>query len=168
MQAPPIWEVDAVLRSRSEVALAQGDAARAPWPYRRRASPGCRSWDCSAHLPEALLNLAQALEQLGRTGQGRASAAREAQDRTEQMNAPMLEWVVLYALGKFEAEHSRPVEAGLAWDRAREIVSAIAAKVPTPELRASFRARPELRALLGEPAPNATEIAPAAPARPAL
>jgi len=90
----------------------------------------------------------------------------EARSQVERMNAPMLEWAVLYALGQFEAEHGQPAAASVAWSRARDIVCPIAARVPRPEWRASFRARPALRALLGEPAPELAENTPVAPARP--
>jgi len=162
---PGIWEVDAVLRARSEVALAQGDAARALTVTQAHVA-GLQELGLLTYLPEALVNLARAFGRLD-LGQQAREALLEARDRVDRMHAPMLAWIVLYELGKLEAEQSRPAEAAAAWQRAREIVVAIAARVPTPELRASFRARSEVCALFGEPGPSAAVNIPAAPAWPA-
>ena len=153
MQTTAIWEVDGLLRSRSEVALAQGDVSRALTVTQARITE-LRKLGLLVHLPEALIGLAQAQELLGHS-QGARAHLIEAHRLAEQMQASMLEWRVLYALGEFEARHGQPAAASAAWDRAREIVSAIAARVPSLELQASFRARPDLRALLGEAAPPA-------------
>jgi len=166
VQSPIIWEVDAVLRARSEVALAQGDVARALTVMRAHVAE-LQERGLLTYLPEALLNLAQALQQAGHNQEAHQRLV-EARSQVERMNAPMLEWAVLYALGQFEAEHGQPAAASVAWSRARDIVGPIAARVPRPEWRASFRARPALRALLGEPAPELAENTPVAPARPLL
>src|SRR5258708_5447971 len=123
VQSPIIWEVDALLRARTEVALAQGDTSRALTVTQAHVAELQRV-GLLTYLPEALVNMARALEQVGRSQEARARLL-EARDQAERMKAPMLEWFVLYALGKFEAEHGRPAEAGVAWRRSRELVSAI-------------------------------------------
>ena len=145
--SPAIWEVDSVLRSRSEVALAQEDARRALETTRadvdRLNELGLR-----VYLPEALTRLARALLRLGRVTEARECLLTAA-DQVQRMGAPMLEWTVLHALGKLETEDRNPARAEPYWARARDLVSRIAPRAPTPELRQSFLARPEVREMFG-------------------
>jgi tetratricopeptide (TPR) repeat protein len=153
-QEPPIWEVDAVLRSRAEVALAQADSAQALAVTQAHVAR-LRELDLTVYLPEALLLLAQALQ---RSGQRQAAHAclLEAVELVERLGMPIVGWVVWYALGDFEARHGQPAPAAAARQRARAIVTAIAARLPTPELRAAFEGRREVRDLLhGQPAAHA-------------
>jgi tetratricopeptide (TPR) repeat protein len=165
VQTPMIWEVDAVLRARSEVALAQNDALHALQTTEAHVARLTES-GLTAFMPEALVGLAQALARLGRIPEARHNL-HEARDLVQHLGAPALEWLILSALGSFEAEHGHPAAASEPWARAREIVSAFAARVPTPELRASFLARPDVRALLSQPAPPAAATSRSAPAQPA-
>ena len=47
---------------------------------------------------------------------------------------------------------AEPAAAQSYWDQAQARVTVIAARIPAPELRQAFLARPELRALLGDAA----------------
>ena len=145
-----ILEADAVLRARSDVALARGDPARALEVTQAHVAH-LREIGLLAFLPEALTGLAQALLLQGRVPEAKENLL-EALERAQAMGAAMVEWTVLYALGLLEIEYGDPASAEVHWARAREIVTVIADRVPTARLRQSFLARPELRALLGDAA----------------
>jgi tetratricopeptide (TPR) repeat protein len=156
-QEPPIWEVDAVLRSRSVVALAQADSARALAVTQAHVAR-VREMDLVVYLPEALLLLAQALQRSGQEQAARACLL-EAGELVERLGMPMVGWMVWVALGNFEARHAQPAPAAAARQRARDIVTAIVARLPTPELQAAFAARREVRALLHDQPPLAARSA---------
>jgi tetratricopeptide (TPR) repeat protein len=138
-------ELAGVLRARAEVVLAEGDAARALALTQAHVAQ-LRQMGLLAYLPEALSRLAQALRLHGRVDQARASLL-EALAQAQSMEAAMLEWRVLYDLGRLELEQGRPAAAQPHWGRALAIVTTIADHAPTAALRQSFLARPEVRAL---------------------
>ncbi len=147
-QPPAFFEVDWVLRARSEVALAQGDADSALEVTQAHVAR-LRELGLLTYLPEALAGLAQALLLQGRVPEAKYKLV-EALAHAQAMGAVMVEWTVLYALGRLELEHGDRASAALYWARAREIVTVIAARIPTPGLRQFFLTRPELRALLAD------------------
>src|SRR5439155_8316828 len=102
----------------------------------------------TTYLPDALARLAQALQSHGRAAQARA-ALLEALALAQSMGARMTEWAVLYALGRWELDHGDPAAARPHWAAAREMVIHLAARLPTAQLRQSFLAQPDVRALLG-------------------
>lgn len=57
-------------------------------------------------------------------------------------------WQILAALAEVETRRGNGGQAEVLQRQAREILEEIAARVPTDELRASFLARPDVRALL--------------------
>ena len=164
--SPAIWEVDSVLRSRSEVALAQEDARRALETTQAHVDR-LNELGLRVYLPEALTRLARALLRVGGVTEARECLLKAA-DQVQRMGAPMLEWTVLHALGKLETEDGKPARAEPYWARARALVSRIAARAPTPELRQSFLARPEVREMFGASADNPGGNQKPAPAQPAL
>jgi tetratricopeptide (TPR) repeat protein len=147
---PPIWEVDALLRARTELALAQGDQDGA-LAHSQAHIARLRELGLALYLPEALAFRARALEQAGGPHEA-LDCLSEARDRAQALAARAIEWPVLYAWGRLAARLGRPVEAEAAWAEARAIVNEFAGRVPTPELRASFLARPDVSELLaGQP-----------------
>lgn len=165
MKAPPIWEVDALLRARSEMALAGDDAAHALEVTQAHVA-GLREQGLAGYLPEALTRLAQAWLRLGRVAEARQNI-RAGLDLVQDTGAVMIEWTLLQALGKLEAEHGDPAEAEPHWNRARDILRGIVGHIPTPELRASFLARPDVRELWAG-SPMAGPGRSPTPAQPAL
>jgi tetratricopeptide (TPR) repeat protein len=163
---PMTWEIDPIMRAQTELRLAQGDAAGA-LELARAHLDRLQLVDLKLNIPEAQITLAKVLLQLGRAGEAREHLV-DARARAEAMRAPMIQWAVLYALGELEAAQGNHAAAEPLWTEAREIVLGILARTPTPELRALFLARPELRALLGDGASHAAEGQPQAPAQPAL
>jgi tetratricopeptide (TPR) repeat protein len=158
-----IWEVDPVMAARAEVALAQGDAARAVEVAQARVHR-LRELRILISLPEALTGLAHAVLLLGRVAEARESLI-EALARARAMGAIMIEWLALHALGELEVEYGNPFDGEQNWAGARDIVRSIVARTPT-EMRRSFLARPELRALFGDSSPVAA-AEPPTPAQPA-
>jgi tetratricopeptide (TPR) repeat protein len=143
LDSPPHWEVAPVLQVQAEVALAQGDAQAALEAAQAHVA-GLRALGLRAALPEALSGLARALLMVGRAGEAQAGLV-EALELAQSMGAQMLAWPVLYQLGRLEAEHGASAEPH--WAPARDIVQAIAERLPSPGLRASFLARPDITAL---------------------
>jgi tetratricopeptide (TPR) repeat protein len=143
----PHWEAAPLLRVQAELALAQGPAERALEVTQAQVA-SLRELGQRLALPEALAGLARALLSLGRAAEARAQL-EEALSEARAMGARMQEWSVLYALGELELAAGEPAAAAAYWARAREIVSEIAARLPTLELRESFLARPEVKALVG-------------------
>jgi tetratricopeptide (TPR) repeat protein len=166
MLAPAIWEVDSVLRSRSEVALAQDDALHALETTRAHVAR-LHELGLLVYLPEARTGLARALLRLGRAPEARECLLK-ASDQAQAMGAPMIAWTVLRALGQLEAEDGNSAAAETHWVKAREIIMSIAARAPTPELRQSFLARSEVREMFGATAMPAGESQQPPPAQPAL
>ena len=144
-EEPMPLELDGVLRARAEVALAEADAARALALTQAHVAQ-LRQMGLLAYLPEALSRLAQALRLNGRLAEAQASLL-EALAGAQSMEAAMVEWRVLYDLGRLELEQGRPAAAQPHWGRALAIVTTIADHAPTAALRLSFLARPEVRAL---------------------
>ena len=164
MPAPPIWEVDAVLRARSELALARRDTAGALHQTHAQLAR-LHELGLQVFLPEACILRAQALALAGRSSEA-LECLREALVQVQTMQAPAIEWMVLYALGHLAARLELPAEAAAAWTRARAIAGDFASHVPTPELRASFLARPDLRELFEyqtPPAAGSNSLSPKAP-----
>ena len=147
-QQPLLWEVNGAMRARASVALAQGDNAQALAVTQQQVAL-LRERGLATYLPETLALLAQALLRQGRVAEAKAQLL-EALAQARAMGASVATWQVLYALGRLESDHGDPAIAQAHWAAAREIVSGIAARVPTAALRRSFVARPEVRALLGE------------------
>ena len=142
---PAIFEVDALLRARAEVALARGaaDEALAAAQARVAVLRGRGLW---LYVPEALCGLAQAWLLQGQPAQASAALA-EALEQAQALGAVWVEWHVRYALGRLEMDSGNAAGGRRHWARARELVTSIADRIPTPALRQSFRARPEVRAL---------------------
>jgi tetratricopeptide (TPR) repeat protein len=147
-QHPAIFEFDAVLRARSEVALARGEAGPALAATQAQVAR-LRARGLLQPLPEALGGLAQAWR-LNEQPDQAAAALAEAVTLAEAQGAAMTEWPARYALGRLALERGDAASSRRHWARAREIVTSLADRIPAPELRQSFRARPELRALMGE------------------
>ena len=136
-----LWEIDPVMRTRTALALAEGNMPRALQAAEEHVAL-LRSFGLRLFLPEALLSQARCLLRLGRpaeAGQSLAQARAEAQ----ALGARMAEWQVLLAQGDMAAAAGRPAEAQQLWADARDIVTAIAQRVPAPELRRSFLLRAE-------------------------
>lgn len=147
---PLLWSLAPVLRARTAVALAAAaqDPAQALAVTQAHVAT-LRERGVLTYLPEALIGLAQALLLHGREAEAREQLlAALAQARA--MGASMAEWQVLYALAGLQRAHGDTARAQPYWDQARAIVTVIAGRIPTPALRQSFLARPELRALLGD------------------
>jgi tetratricopeptide (TPR) repeat protein len=145
LQEAMIWEIDPVLGARTALALAHGDGpgalAAAETHVNRLRSMGLR-----LYLPEALLTQARCRLRLGQAAEA-ATALAEARAETEAMDLPMVKWQILAAQGEAAESAGRLAEAGSLRAAARTMVQAIAERVPFAELRQSFLARPDVRAL---------------------
>jgi tetratricopeptide (TPR) repeat protein len=137
-----------VLLADSKLALQEEDYDRA-LAVTDHLSAKLREFDMRSYIPDALYLQAQALR-----GLGQAEAARtyllEARAEAEAMNARRPLWPILFSLSRLEtdlteAEHLRR--------QSRQIVEYIADHTPTPDLRASFLALPDVAAVI-EPIPN--------------
>ena len=146
LEQPPHWEVGPLLQAQSDAAPGlQGDPSRALTVTEAHVAR-LRALGLRVALPEALIGLARALLTLGRASEARV-ALLEALGHAQAMEAIMLEWPVRYALGQLERAQGSAAAAEPHWARAREIVRVIAERMPTPALRQSFLARPEVQAL---------------------
>jgi tetratricopeptide (TPR) repeat protein len=148
-----LWKMDAILRARSEVALAQGDAGRALAVTQEHVSR-VDSLGLKLYVPEARIGLSRAMLRLGRAAEARQQLL-QARAAAEAMGARMVVWQVLYALGQVEARDGNVAETGALWNEAREIVNGIAAHTPNSKLHQSFLERPEVRALFAGLPPQA-------------
>jgi tetratricopeptide (TPR) repeat protein len=149
IQREPLpWEIDSLLRARAAVALAAEDAPHALEVTQAHVAQ-LRALGLATYLPEALARLAEALLRLGRAEEARDQLL-EALSQARAIQAVIVEWRVLYALGRLESERGQPANAEPAWERARAIVTEIAGRLPGAALRRTFLARPDVRALLGD------------------
>jgi tetratricopeptide (TPR) repeat protein len=145
IEHPPHWEEGPLLQAQSEVALAEGEAGRALQVTQAHVARA-RELGLRPALPVALLGLARALLLAGRAGEARARL-EEALGEARGMGAVMQEWNVLYVLGQVEARLGETAAAEGHWSQAREIVSGIAGRIPTGEMRESFLRRDDAGAL---------------------
>jgi hypothetical protein len=146
IEHPPHWEEGPLLQAQSEVALAQGEPGRALQVTQAHVAR-VRELGLRGALPEALIGLARALLLAGRAAEARAPL-EEALAEAQATGAAMQAWYVLCVLGQLEAAHGDAVAAEGHWARAREIVRVIAGRIPSAEMRESFLARADVRALV--------------------
>jgi hypothetical protein len=142
-QYPERWEALTFLLAQSELALAQGDVAQAA--------------ACTAHLLEKYD--AQRLRHLLpgfrffrariALAQGNHSEARldllQALAQSDELGAHRVVWAMCAALGELEAAPGNLVAAAQLRARACTEEIFIATHAGTPELRATFLARPDMR-----------------------
>jgi adenylate cyclase len=97
-------------------------------------------------LPEALYLKGQAL-----LAQGHLDAAQvaltEARAEAEAVTARPMLWQILAVLAEIDDQYGDAAQAELLRDQAREVIRYIADHAGSPELRASFLARPDVRAV---------------------
>jgi hypothetical protein len=145
IEHPPHWEEGPLLLAQSEVALAKGEAGRALQVTQGHVAR-VRELGLKVALPEALIGLSRALLLVGRVTVARAQLD-EALGEAQAMGAAMQEWNVLCVLGQLEAAHGDTAAAEVHLARSREIVGVIAGRIPSAEMRESFLARADVRAL---------------------
>lgn len=124
---------------------AQGDHAAAVAQI-GRAQQVAESLGTSYHLDEALYIKGTALAALGQTAAAR-EAWRAARQVAEQRNTRPVLWRILTALAD-QLQVDDTIEAARLRAQARALVTYIADHSGTPDLRASFLAQPDVRALL--------------------
>jgi tetratricopeptide (TPR) repeat protein len=132
-----------------QLAAALGDAASAE----RLAGELLQNFEQAGvrlRLPDARLLQAQALLALARPDEAWA-ALQTARAEAECLGARRVLWPILVALADI-AEARGQAEAGGLRQQARQIVHYIAAHAPTPALRQSFVARPDVRSVLAKAA----------------
>jgi predicted ATPase/DNA-binding SARP family transcriptional activator len=137
-----------VLLADSKFALQEEDYDRA-LAVTDNLSAKLREYRMRSYIPEALYLQAQALRGLGQDEAAR-NTLLEARAEAEAMNARRPLWPILFSLSQLEtdltkAEHLR--------QQSQQIVEYIAVHTPTPELRASFLALPDVVAVF-EPTSN--------------
>jgi tetratricopeptide (TPR) repeat protein len=148
LEKPPIF-FNATLVAEAELALRRGDYGRAITILDGVLS-ALQSFGVRIFLAQALYLRAHALLGLGQNKAAQASLQAARAEATATGSHTDL-WPILMSLSRLEAD---PSAADQLRRQAQEIVQSIADHTPTPELRASFLALPQVRRVF-EPVANA-------------
>ncbi len=103
--------------------------------------------DMDRVLPDILLQRAQALVGLGREKEARP-VLLQAIERAERSQHRRILWQLQASLAKLEASEGRADEAAALMAQARAHIETISSNISDPDLVASFRSRPEVKAVL--------------------
>lgn len=137
------WETFPILIPAAELALVQGEHARAKWFLEQLLEK--YEHLRLVHLKPAILKLqGKVLRTLGDYDSAYQTLS-EALELSDLMGSRREVWAICGALSQLEKERREPLKATRLQARAREEVAFVAAHAGTPELRAMFLRRPEVQ-----------------------
>jgi len=132
----------------ADLALAQGDAGQA-LNLADQVIGALRATSTRLFLADVLMLRARALEAAGRAAEAEA-AWNEAASEAEALGSRRTLWQVLAGLARLAEARGETVEAAARWREAAGIVNYVTAHTGSALLADSFRARAEVREVLGK------------------